>query len=221
MRIAANADVRYSFAPQFLEAAAIFARHSIQIEHEDGANASDEVQAEYRGYVVSAIMQCVAALETEIYEITIHGPGGHLGSDRTDTEARDFLRPCADLIDRQDIVSRYEMVLHLLEKPNLSRGSQPFQDTQLLIRLRNELVHYKSEWGSEMENRNFHAALRNLRHTKPPFVSELSNFFPHICLCAACAVWAVQTAVAFLDTFYDRLGVPSRLNAYRSKLKVE
>src|SRR3989304_3193340 len=136
-----NADTRYSFMPQFLEAAAIFARRSAEIECTAGTTTTDLLQAEHRGCVVSVIMQCAAALETEIYEITVYGPGYHLGSNKTDHKAREFLRPCAEMIDYQEVVSRYELVLHLLQKPELSRSAQPFQDTALLVRLRNELIH--------------------------------------------------------------------------------
>jgi hypothetical protein len=216
-----NADTRYSFMPQFLEAAAIFARRSAEIERTAGPDTTDLLRSEHRGCVVSVIMQCAAALETEIYEITVYGPGYHLGSNGIDHKARDFLLPCAEMIDHQDVGSRYELVLHLLKKPELSRSTQPFQDTALLVRLRNELVHYKSKWGNEMENNKFQHSLRQLNHPKPPFVSELSNFFPHLCLSAACAAWAVETTVAFLDAFYSRLGIAGRLDPYRSRLVVK
>jgi hypothetical protein len=80
------------------------------------------------------------------------------------------------MIDRQEVASRYETVLHLLKKPALSRGAQPFQDILILIRLRNELVHYKSKWGGEMEREKLQVTLEQLRHSKPPFVSDFEQF---------------------------------------------
>lgn len=214
-------DSRYSFMPQFLEAAAIFARRSAEIERSAGADISEILRAEHRGCVVAAIMQCAAALETEIYEIVMYGPGYHLGSDHTDNAAREFLIPCADMIDQQDVISRYESVLHLLKKPAISRGAQPSQDTALLIRLRNELVHYKSKLGQQMESSKLFQSLRHLNHPKPPFANKLSNFFPHLCLSAGSAAWSVKTAIAFLDEFYFHLGIKSPLDSYRSRLAVK
>jgi hypothetical protein len=44
------------------------------------------------------------------------------------------------------------------------------------------------------------------------------NFFPYECLSAACARWAVRSAVAFLKAVYDRLGIPSPLEPYATHL---
>lgn len=217
--IEAIADTRYSFGPQYLLAAKMFAERTADIEQKAGNSIEEDMRVEHQGYVVSAIMQCAAALETEIDEVIFQGPGAHLGSGKTDTVARDFLRPLVYLIDRAPgVLSRYETVLHLLNRPGLSKDRQPFQDTDLLIKLRNELVHYKSRWGREMENKKLFTSLLNLRHPKPPFVHDSQNFFPHHCLSAACAMWAFETSVNFVDDFYSLLGVPSRLDGYRARL---
>ena len=214
----AHLSIRYTFTAQFLEASAIFAKRTREIEHSFVASASEAQKAEHRGLVVAAIMQCAAALETEIHEISTHGPGAHLGSDHTDRESQKFLEPLADFIDGQDTLSRYEIVLHLLKRPPLKRGAQPFQSAALLVRLRNELVHYKSRWDQEMDTSKLLTALSRLRHQRPPFVASGSSFFPHECLSADCATWAVRSAVDFIDAFYARLYVPSRLDAYRSRI---
>jgi len=218
MHTAATADTRYTFTAQFLEASAIFAKRTREMESSLGASASEAAQAEHRGLVVAAIMQCAAALETEIHEISKHGPGAHLGSNHTDRQSQEFLAPLANVIDDQEVLARYEIVLHLLQRPPLARGAEPFQSAALLIRLRNELVHYKSRWGQEMEGSKLLAALSSLKHRRPPFVSEYSNFFPHQCLSADCAAWAVRSAVAFIDAFYAQLDISSRLEPYRSRV---
>jgi len=46
------------------------------------------------------------------------------------------------------------------------------------------------------------------------FVSANTNFFPHQFLGAACAAWSVKTAVAFLNGFYERIGIESRLKPF-------
>jgi len=52
--------------------------------------------------------------------------------------------------------------------------------------------------------------LQNLQLTKPPFVDDNQNFFPHQLLGTACAKWAVKTGVAFIRAIYQRLGMPRR-----------
>ena len=76
-------------------------------------------------------MQSTAALECEVWEVTVYGPGHHLGSNGTDDEARDFLAPIAEVIDSQSVLERYQMVLHLLKRNSLNRGGQPWQDASI------------------------------------------------------------------------------------------
>ena len=162
-------------------------------------------------------MQCVAAVEAESAELTMHGPGSHLGSDRMDTKASEFLAPLAEFIDDQEALTRYKLILHVLNKPALVEGEQPWQDMAILVKLRNELIHYKSKWGKEMDRQKLFVTLQQLRLTKPPFVPSSTNFFPHQFLSASCAAWSVRTAVAFLNAFYDHMGIESRLKAYMAQ----
>jgi hypothetical protein len=163
-------------------------------------------------------MQCVAAVEAESAELTLRGPGNELGSDRVDRKALDFLQPLAEVIDDQNALTRFKLILHLLNKPPLSEGEQPWQDMALLVRLRNELVHYKSKWGKELEGQKMYKSLQHLRLAKPSFVAANNAFFPHRLLGAACAAWAVRTAVALLNGFYDRMNIESRLKPFIAEL---
>lgn len=213
-----NADVRTSMTGQFLMAAAIQTRAARAIEGKLVADVLEDDQVAHRGFVVGAVMQATAALECEIWEVMIYGPGHHLGSDGIDVEARDFLSPTAEVIDGKSVLERYQIVLHLLKKNRLDRGAQTWQDAALVVRLRNELVHYKSRSGQELERTNLIRALRQKGHPKPPFIQQSANFFPRECLSASCARWAVASCVAFLDGFYANLGFGGRLDPYRARV---
>jgi hypothetical protein len=213
-----NADVRYSFTGQFLEAATLFAQRARLIEGKPDAELSEELRAEHRGLVSAAVMQCAAALETEAGEICVYGPGSHLGSNGTNHLAQQFLSPLADIIDHQETLRRFELILHLLRLPAIEKGSEPYRSAALVVRLRNETTHYKSKWGQDMESSKLFASLKSLGHNPPPFISPKTNFFPHQCLSADCAAWAVNSTVAFLDAVYDKLGVPSRFETFRSRV---
>jgi hypothetical protein len=211
----AEARVRYSFTAQYLTASVIFAKRSAQIEKANPKGADQATMTEHRGLVTATIMQCVAAIEAESAELTMYGPGHHLGSTGTDANARDFLAPLAELIDTQSALDRYNTILHLLRKQPLDKGKQPWQHMEVLVRLRNELIHYKSKWDKDMdEEKLFKATLKNLRLAKPSFIPANTTFFPHQFLSAACAAWSVRTAVAFLNRFYDQIEIKSPLQAY-------
>ena len=211
-------DTRYTFTGQFLEASAMFVRRARAIEASASPATADATLCEHRGLVCAVVMQCAAALETEAHEVCTYGPGSHLGSNGTDAQARDFLLPVAGFIDDQSALQRFDLILHLLKKSPLEKGANPYQSAALVVRLRNELVHYKSRLGAEMERDKLQAALQLLGHTPPPFTSPGMNFFPHLCLSADCGAWALASVVAFLEAFYSALGVPSRFESYRLRL---
>lgn len=196
----------------------MFVRRAREIEAASGKQIDDATRCEHRGLVSSVIMQCVAALETEAHETCVHGPGSHLGSNGTDSTAREFLVPVAEFIDGKSALTRFDLILHLLRRSPLDKGSNPYQSATLVVRLRNELVHYKSRWGAEMEHSKLQATLRSLGHKPPPFTDLSMNFFPHQCLSADCAAWALFSVVSFLESFYLALGVPSRFVDYRARL---
>jgi hypothetical protein len=207
-------DVRYTFTAQFLRAATRFSHLAADIE----AKAASDDEVVHRGLVVGAIMQATAALETEIWEVMRYGPGHHLGSGGVDEAGRALLTPIADVIDATDVLSRYNVVLHVLGKDRFDTGAMPWQDAALVVRLRNELVHYKSRWGSELERTKFLIALESKGHAKPRFIQAGSNFFPHAALRAACAAWATRSCVEFLEGFYASLEIVSPLDPYRQEL---
>ena len=91
-------------------------------------------------------------------------------------------------------------------------------DTDNLRRLRNALVHYKPEWDTELkEHRNLEDRLDG-RFPLNPYAHSNYAFFPKKCLGHGCAAWAVETSVAFLEEFFDRMNLPQRLDAYRARL---
>ena len=209
---------RYSLVAQFLCSSALFARRCVEIERT--INPDELLQTEHLGLVTAAIMQCVAAVEANSAEVIMHGPGSHLGSSADMEENRAFLAPLDEFIDnRREPLKQYKSILHLLRKPPLIEGDQPWQDMQSLVRLRNELTHHKSKWREEVEETPPFQMLRNLSLPKPPFVFSTSNVSPEQCLNAACAAWSVRTAVASVNKFYDQLGIDSPLTPRMAQFK--
>lgn len=213
--LTARLDSRYAFTAQYLASAARMARAAFQIELKPVDDVDGEDLSAHLGFVTAAVMQSVAALECDAWDIVHHGPGHHLGSNGQDSAARDFLRPIADTIDRDNVLGRFAIVLHLLRKPPLETGKNPWQAAALLVRLRNEITHYKSQWGDELERAKLFAALRSLHDAAPPFwPAQGVNFFPLQCLSAERAAWAVETVSDFFAAFYLSLGVRSPLEGH-------
>lgn len=201
-----EADLRYSFTTQFLQGAAMFTRRARAIEELDPSAMTEQLRVEHKACVVAALMQAAASLESEIYEVITHGPGHHLGSDRNDRAAVAFLKPLADAVDHQPTLDRYVLVLHLLRKPPLDTGAEPYQSADLLMRARNEIVHYKSRWGKDMEGKKVYARLERLRLREPPFATGYRPFFPGRFLSSSAATWATSSAAGFICHYFSLLG---------------
>ncbi|MCP5276150.1 MAG: hypothetical protein H6936_15155 [Burkholderiales bacterium] len=216
-------------AKQFLIASAIFIHRLRLIENEKipREKVSDDLWREHQGLATSVIMQCAAALETEAHEICLYGYGAFGAANKDDI--RRILFSFTGLIDKLSTMDRFVTILRLLEKPELNKGSNPFQSAEKVIQLRNELVHYKSYFGNEMKNdkskgKNLFSFLEPLKH-KPFYFFDYPNinFFPHRCLNADCGAWAFKSVVDFLEEFYKALGVLNCSNEFddlRSRVKL-
>ena len=124
-------------------------------------------------------MQSVAAVEAESAELFMRGPRHHLGSSAANTKARDFLAPILELTGRGDSLRRFNLILHFLRKPKLDEGAEPWQFMFILGKLRNEIAHYKSLWGPELDEKNLFKALKAKNFKSPPFIHPSQNYFPH------------------------------------------
>ena len=118
-----------------------------------------------------------------------HGPGPCLGSNDPDLKAREILQHNLDRIDRciKGPLNRWEEVLRLLEKEVPLKGEWPWQDAQILVDLRNELVHYRSNFGGTTKRPELVAALRSRKFSAAPFIPSGTDEFPLRLLCADCA----------------------------------
>lgn len=211
---------RFNFTYNFLIGAASQTRLAIEIDKK-GLQATEHERLQHLGYVSGAIMQAVAALESEVWSLLNHGPGHHLGSNGLDKNGAETLLIVADSFEKQSILDRYDLVLQLLRRKKLDTGKQPTQDTKLVIGLRNEITHFKSIWSPEVDSKKLFLALASKDSNPPSFHPKTGlNFFPLQCLNYNRAKWALETVVLFIDYFYGELGVKSPLDGHDRNLLV-
>jgi hypothetical protein len=161
-------------------------------------------------------MQAAAALETELADVVDHGPGHHLGSNGIDHEALSFIKPIARTIDRTSgVLERWKLLLHLLRDPPLDVEGAVYRDADILIALRNELVHYRSNWDGLTKPKSLVTRLRAKKFENDAFSLPSTNDFPLRILTAKCALWAADTAAHFLDSVYENLETYSVLEGHR------
>jgi hypothetical protein len=211
----AELETRAALSVSFLVGAGIFADRARGIEVL--ATPTPLERTEHLSLVVSAINQAVAAIESQLSDVALHGPGHHLGSSEQNTAQLGLLAPhAAEILKQSGVLPRWKATLKILGKP-LSLGDRVCQQAGLLVDLRNELTHFKSYWGGALHRPGMLEALMAERFEVPAWVpaGRLVDDFPQRVLVASCARWAFLTATAFLDHVGDLLG-PSVVDHHRS-----
>lgn len=220
MAITASLSIssRHYLSISHLSAAALFSQRAAELEPmlTLGDTASNEGLREHKACVVTSIMLSVAFLEASINELwadcqEVFDPRRLEGIQSREVMAALWKRTP---LKRATMLEKFELALELNKKPELSKGSSPYQDVKLLIELRNALVHYEPETILDFSDvrekgaeHKFEKSLRGLFvHNK--LTGPGNPFYPDKVLGAGCAQWAVKNAVAFADVFYARLGIP-------------
>lgn len=185
-------------------------------ERAAGARWAERYRPEHRACAVASIVASVGFVEASLNELyasansdDLEVGGGRGGLSR---EQRDALIDVADLISRNRLLDKYQLTLRLLNFTPFVRGQAPFQDAQVLVFLRNKLVHYEPKFraaGDEVdpvEQRTWQR-LATKRRSENPFTNPGNPFFPDRCLSHGYTTWAWETALTFCDEFFARIGV--------------
>jgi len=105
------------------------------------------------------------------------------------------------------LLDKYQIALAFLRKQQFEPGQHLYQDAALLVRLRNELVHYKPKsLGGDAE----HTLARQLagKFNDNALMSGSGNpWFPDKCLGHGCAEWSIRSAAAFANEFFGQIRV--------------
>jgi hypothetical protein len=219
---------RFYFSHYHIQAAALFARRSSQLEKEHrGQNVvTSEVFTEHRACVTGAILSAVSFLEAEINEIF---------ADAADDQ-REHIYQLGNVIfllgrlwalgvprtASYPILDKYQIALTLADRQEFDRGAVPFQDVRLLVRLRNALVHYEPEYTARDASSSKRLE-QNLRGRFPlnPLTGSRTPFFPELCMSHGCAKWVVESSVKFVDDFCGRMGLTPVFDGVRPSLATE
>lgn len=203
-------------------AAAHFVRQCSKLEAEaatppDGA-IDEQLLVEHRSAVTAAIFTSVAFLEASVNELFASADHDNLevggGRGGLPQRGRRLLALLGEPLERASTLDRYQIALGLLDREPFETGAQPFQDTVLLVKLRNMLVHYRPEWrpgaidgAASDPDTKVEKALVGKGFKPNPFTSDVNPFFPDRCLGHGCAAWAWASALAFASDFFRRIGV--------------
>lgn len=128
-------------------------------------------------------------------------------------------------------LEKYEIALRTAGAAGFDTGAQPYQDVALLIQLRNALIHFEpqSHHQGEDEPTRFERRLRGKFPLNPlaaPPINPLGKdpllpFLPDKCLGYGCAVWALESSVAFTQEFFSGMGLEATHGGWLVEMAVE
>lgn len=196
-----TARARSNFAAQHLQAAEHFCMLVAKIEADADARRSAFAPPEYYHYWHASVVFAVMSMEANIYDVMTapnRGDPSPLGN--IALSITDHHRPLLD---------RYSSVHSRVVGRPLPLNHGVAQEASALVVLRDEIVHYKTEWRDEAVVSSRLEKMLRSRITLNPFQCG-GVFFPDKCVSANSSHWATSTARTFIVSFASETGV--RLN---------
>lgn len=203
--------MRVYFSSYHLWASQHFARCAKEIENQAGEKPRFDIK--HRANVTGAVLSAVAFLEAavnELFKDVVDEHESYISA--VGADSRKLIKAFWDLTEERNrspfsILDKYQIVLTFCRKEQFITGAQPYQDADLAIKLRNELMHYKPEsYGGETQHK-FFRQLPSKFSDNPLLASSGNPYFPDKCLGSPCAKWTIQAVKALADAFFQSLGL--------------
>lgn len=162
-------------------------------------------------HVVTTFIESFAGVEASVNEL-ISRPGGS----RIERIRQFNENYPGDLIREEPTLVKAQLILRLSGEDEFDKGSKPYQDLELLRKLRNHFIHHKHRKASD-------SVLERLRSNN----IDTNPFDPHSqghlggYLSYDCAKWAFFSSIKFLNDLHDRISIRRPYSSYEERLKAE
>ncbi len=215
--------LRTYFSIRYIQSAIFFAKKANEIESK-GKIAIDVVTLEvHQGYVIASIFATVAFLEANINEI--FGDSYDIMTKQIANDAKNIPEPLIEKLGRKwqekeqmrtrySILQKYQVALTIVNKPKFDKESILYQDVNLLIKLRNVLMHPRPKSVAipctrKLSQKSEEEFLNKLGSKFPlnSLACEGDIFYPQKILSYGCCKWGIESSLAFANEFCDRSGI--------------
>ena len=200
--ITATTEARSNFASQHLAAAEYFSEIVSTLESATLPNKETFAPPEYMHCWFASIVFSALAMEANAHDLLT-------ASDRNEPSAANGRRFRAEDL-RRPLMDRYNLLYQAaLGGKSLPQDAGVAQEARALILLRDEVVHFKTEFRSSAPASKKLEALLRTRFPVNPFKCG-DIFFPEQCVSAGSSSWAIRVAREFMRSFSEQTGY--RLN---------
>ncbi len=204
-------SMRIYFSTYNLWAAEHFSKLAGEIE--TAHQGRSQFNLEHRVYIMNSILSATAFLEAVINELYQDAHDKHLVSlGHLDETVISILSDFWEMTEEDNksflsILDKYQLALRFAGKEPFQKGENPYQDTALVIKLRNYLTHYKPMDLSEINKHSLDNMLRGKFLPNKMMEGSGNNFFPDHALGKGCAEWSLKSVKNFADEFFQRMGI--------------
>lgn len=168
-----------------------------------------------RSYVTASLFQSIAAMEAYV-----NGVWGDAAEAQPDTPPStpqlsgldaNALRRLKELwstnrVERSlSTIEKFQVALTCVDQPRIDMGTEPGQTVNAMIRLRNDLMHFKPRTNWSDEEHHLLKALQPRLGPNP--LTDTTPWFPHQVLTASCAWVAYEAVIGFSQLWRDRMGI--------------
>jgi len=212
--ISAAGVVRTNFAMPHMLGAARFSRMVADVEELHKGQVFGEFYEEILAYSMACIFSAVASVEAYINEFFIDHDKYLVGVSES------LIQKLWEIYEKKSILEKYELATLLKNDSRFDSSSTEFQNINILIKLRNALVHFKPEWEDEQVGHKKLSAQLKGKFTPSPFINGNEPIFPKAWATAECCHWAVGSSLSFIQLFETELGLDHKFEKFNGKLSL-
>ena len=198
----------------FIESAKILSEKCLEIEKDKGIKRKEELIKLHQAYFYGVIFNCVTFLEAYINEFFSDIYNGNFRDrdldDNSLIQIRELWKHGIPRTSSYKIVEKYQIALILSNKIQFDKSKNPYQDIEILIKLRNSLIHYEPEYipsnfkNPDVKIHKFENYLKGKIEINP-FATSIDDFYPIKIISHSTCEWAINSVSKFIDDFNDKL----------------
>lgn len=202
----AKIEQGFTFAFELRNAARVMVNHAETID--EAPNRHFELRAFVHGAIVLAYASLEAALNETIHlnALDPNGPLGEIDRKVLTVLGQENLQPR----DKAHALKMFNMLLRILQKPEMPTGENPYQAANLVRVLRNMLIHpIPGRVVTYIDDEDFDYSSQQdiVKQLRSHLRLKRDATFPERVLTKKCASWAVESTEAFLHEFVVRSGI--------------
>jgi hypothetical protein len=211
---------RFNMTFQYFLAMKFLLKQGYQIEHTHLGEPLGEFFSDIRASIATVVILSGATLEANIYErfqdvkdkiLTINS-----------FSLSKFANDWYDIKRRSNIPRKYKDFAGLTGI-TLNEMDIRFKEFEILIKVRNALVHYIPQWDFEKtpkEEIEISISQISSSITFSPYFPATDPYFPKRCMSSSFGQWAINSTLNFIKFFEDSIPIDNKYEYLRNDLQI-